>query len=282
MTADEILALAVQRAAPSTVPILKCNGPVPIQHGTGTLIRIAESHFLVSAAHVLTRSGFTNQQLSITGSDGRLVSLQSADCCHSVGQPSCWGDDCFDVALWRLNDQIVQQLPANEFLGQMDLQFDARLDKGKFFVFGYPIIWSTRSASDPYTIEQAPIAMVTGDYTGRTNFEAYKPEYNILLRYSPDEMLNSDGNEFPIPRHLNGISGCSIWKLHDENCQADKWDGSLARLVGVQTGVLDPPGVIKGTKWRAVINMMGSQWPELKRCFDLILPRPNAIAPQPS
>jgi hypothetical protein len=57
-----------------------------------------------------------------------------------------------------------------------------------------------------------------------------------------------------IPDDLAGSSGCSVWKLGELTQPPGSFASS--KLVGVLTGVYPKAGVIKATRWEAILELM--------------------------
>ena len=266
-----LLNATAERANRSTVPILAKQFDTPAQHGTGTLVRVADDYFLVSAAHVLIPSIELKVPLFIAAENESLILLKQASAIYTPKfQDLIRDEDPFDLAVWKLDDETVSRLSRKRFLDQTDIRVDTDLTRGRYLVFGYPCAWSAPLEDAPKTIAQAPIAIHAGIYAGLTNFELYDSKYHILLGFSAGTAVNATGNSEPVPDSLEGISGCSIWKMFDEVCEPEEWNPSMAKVVAVQTGI--HRGVIRGTKWPGVLTALVSKWPKLKRCFNLWFP----------
>jgi hypothetical protein len=267
---DWLLEKAAERAGQFTVPILVNQGS-PQQHGTGTLVRLADHFFLVSAAHVLLPA--LEHKIPLYLGAGKSLPLRTKDFVYTTEkQPHHGGCDPYDIVVWRLEDALVSSLGTGRFLDQTDLEPSPDLSGGIFLVFGYPSEWSALAQADPKTIEQAPIGLLTAPYAGSVQFDGYDPEINILLNYGVD-ITPGAGNDHPLPSQLGGISGCSIWKLHNEQNDKASWNPNDVKVVGIQTGRCRKAPALKGTTWLYVLGMIAKQWPGLAPCMQLSLPR---------
>lgn len=63
------------RAWKSTVVIVRAQKPDVIQLGTGTLFRIADKSFVVTAAHVIRAASDLNQTVGIGGAGNNFVAV---------------------------------------------------------------------------------------------------------------------------------------------------------------------------------------------------------------
>ena len=76
-----------------------------------------------------------------------------------------------------------------------------------------------------------------------------------------------------MPTRLDGISGCSIWKLSDLPLKED-WSVEQVRVVAVETCNSAPRThrAVRGTKWQCVVKVLASMHPEIWEAFKLRLP----------
>jgi hypothetical protein len=272
---DFLLEHAGKHADCVTVSILAKQFSEPKQHGTGTLIRIADGHFLVSAAHVFLDAVRANVPLFLGRGGDKLIPLIHVGATYTAEyQLGIDSDDPFDIVVWRLDRQTVDALATQKsFLDQTDLGVGVDLTKGRFLVFGYPTEWSGPTEDDPRTIEQAAIALFSIPYEGRTShLERYRSDAHVLMRFSRETTQSASTNPHALPNSLVGISGCSLWKLNDENHDQETWRSNFAKVVAVQTCTYSDVGAIRGTRWEGVLGMIQHQWPELSPCLNLILP----------
>jgi hypothetical protein len=79
-----------------------------------------------------------------------------------------------------------------------------------------------------------------------------------------------------MPDKLDGISGCSIWKMNALGFPRESWTIDRARIVAVQTGEYKKR-VVKGTVWPVVATLMRQAFPDLEPSFNLLLPRPPGV-----
>ena len=86
------------------VPILADQKPIPVQCGTGTLFRIADHHFLVTASHVADLKSIHQIQLCIC--DGAPNKL-----CNAIPLSGrLHFERGIDIAILELPEKIVERL----------------------------------------------------------------------------------------------------------------------------------------------------------------------------
>ena len=115
--------------------------------GTGTLFRVADHFFLVTAGHVIKQACAHGKTLGIGGSDdGRFVTLSGQTLVSSEGQYGS-SADLFDIALHRFSPDAVARLAKKRFLIFDDIEFDSQSATAVYTIFGFPAVWSSPSRS---------------------------------------------------------------------------------------------------------------------------------------
>ena len=246
------------------VPIYGELKGIPIQCGTGTLFRVADYYFLVSACHVtnLARRGV---QLYISDSIPEAPGIPLEGNLHS--------ENNLDVSVWQLAPQVVSELPNRKFLTihQAD-RADLRVTRGWYYVHGYPNCWSDPRPEEQKTTVKA-FTYGTVLYQGDTStFEGYNPEIHVLLTAPKEGNIDSHGAETEMPASLKGISGCSIWQAYYEGLPSRSWTVDDAVVVAVQTGVYRGGTVVRGTRWWIIEKILSKNYPDLEGPLSLMTP----------
>jgi len=234
------------------------------QHGTGTLLKIADQCFLVTAAHVHQDALRYRCDLHISAENGALIAFDGM--VHSANNQ-------FDVAAWELSDKIEAEMKGHDFrsLAEIDLS-GTPLESGWYLVFGYPCILA-RSDAKTRTVRIAALSYATVPYAGSTNsLVGYEPEFHLLLRAPREDNVSADGTDLRLPEHLNGISGSSIWRIAMDESYETALVADTARVVAVQTGCYRETQLIKGTRWRAVLALLWKSRPDLRPAILLHAP----------
>lgn len=262
----EILEQLNPRIGDATVAIVAEQNGI-VQHGTGTLLRIADRYFLVSAAHVL-RQAHDGQAILFLGSqdDKGLLQLYKNFQCVRADR----FDDSLDVAVSELDQEMVDHLGAHRFLGLMDIVTqDCSSEEDIYLVTGYPTAIATKWQPGQSTMILPRWSLLTALYTGKKNFTTYQKGHNILLQRSGNTVSIGE-LDIPMPPKLEGISGGGIWKTNYAALQ-DGWTADKAKLVAVETSVF--ANAIKGTSFKAVAKLICQAYPELRPSFELYLPK---------
>jgi hypothetical protein len=262
------------RAWKSTVVIVRAQKPDAIQLGTGTLFRIADKSFVITAAHVIRTASDLNQTLGIGGAGMNFVALSETAICSNDTRAG-FTQDSFDVAVVPLTSEQVSRLEESTFLRLDDVSFSP-VDKNNFVsIFGFPHIWSTQSTEQQPMMTSKAFQFTTDVYSGPTSgLSNYSEQYHLLLnanrehvydeKGTPTQFQTLDGQPAMFPQHVGGISGCSVWRIGDGNKPPTEWDADQPKLIAVQTGVYPQRHIIKSTRWIAVCTLFHEAFPELR------------------
>ena len=264
-----------------------CTTPIVIAHedavhhfGTGTLFRVADHFFLVTAGHVVKHACEHGKTLGIGGSDdGRFIALTGDTLVSSEGQYGTSADP-LDIGLHRLGPEAVARLSEKRFLLFDDIEFDSQSPTAVYTLFGFPGVWSSASSSPDEKVQYKALQYTTYRYDGDTStLQEFQDRFHLLLDgqfhqvtnedASPAQFRDSDGELVPFPRGLPGISGCSVWRIGDLNTPLDDWQVDKSRIVAVQTGVYHAKRAIKATRWVAVSTIIHEAFPELRPAMEL-------------
>jgi hypothetical protein len=136
---EKMLAQIPLHARDCTVPIV--NGTIH-QFGTGTLFRIADNFFLVTAGHVIKDACKLGKTLGIGASDDRsFIALTG-----KVSSEGQYGTtiDPLDIGLYRLPSDAVARMKQQRFLFLDEIEFDEQ-STAVYMLFGFPSVWSSPS-----------------------------------------------------------------------------------------------------------------------------------------
>lgn len=248
-----------------TVPITAEKDGRVVQCGTGTLFRVADVSFLITASHVeedATRGGY---RLGIADALARppIVPLYGLARGHRE----------LDVVVWELPPKIVAQLPNRKFLTVHHAdRANRRPGKGIYLLCGFPECWSVTDY-EYQKLSLTPFTQLTGAYEGDIqNLEGYEPRFHILLATPKDDARYLDGPDTGVPDRVHGMSGCSIWQVYYEGLSSRHWTQDDAVVVGVQTGVYRKGAVTKGTRWWVIDQIIRQGYPQLAGPLSLVTP----------
>lgn len=288
---DEQLELQrkINDIASSQIPSLAwdCTVPIVIAHegsvhhfGTGTLFRISDYFFLITAGHVIKQACANGKTVGIGGSeDGKFIAL-IGDTLVSAASQYGTSADPLDIGVHRLARTAVDRLQNKQFLILDNIDFDDQSPTAVFCIFGYPGIWSLPSSTADEAVRYKALQLTTYRYDRDTStLDEYQEGLHLLLDARLDQITNHDATPvdfndrhdqpIPFPRGLAGISGCSVWRIGDLKTPFDRWKTVKPHLVAVQTGVYHNKSVIKATRWVAVSTLIHGAFPELRPAMEL-------------
>ncbi|HUT36294.1 MAG TPA: hypothetical protein VNE39_22590 [Planctomycetota bacterium] len=245
----------------SFVPMLAIQGERLVLRGTGTLLAVADRHFVLTAAHVFTRDAETIEGMCIYPGGGLSKIIPVPANIHIVSDP-------LDLALMPLDAEAVAMTAGRAFLSLE--RFALRYyppEQGYFVLHGYPSCWLRKDANnnpDPYALSYH-----TALYKGRTDrLEHYQQDVHILLE-APAGPNPFEGQPKNPPESLGGVSGCTVWEILRRGRDFDNWDPSRARIVAIQTSVYSRSGVLKATYARFILEALTEFYPDLRRAIRL-------------
>ena len=262
----------------STVPIVVYDEGVVRQHGTGTLLRVADHFLLITAAHVFKEAAMAQKTLGCGGTrDGYFVAQKNNAHVSSEGQYGSTGDP-LDVGLYRIPIEDVARFDPKRFLSLGDVDTGPQPARGVYSLHGYPCVWATPGGDGEKTTLK-PLQHTTYRCNREQLLEDYQDQLHILLDGQLEQVTNEQaepvgyfdrhGAAVPFPRGLGGMSGCSAWCVGNLDVPIERWSQQKPRLAGIQTGVYHSSKIIKVSRWIAVATLILAVFPELRKSFEL-------------
>lgn len=241
-----------------------------VRDRTGVLYRVADHHFILTAAHDL-RGIVQNHIPLFLLTDTRSDPIPLVDCKFHTTEV----DDGRDVAAIKLSDDCVDAIGnARDFLphSRVDLCDDS---DGFYLVFGYPEAWTTKSPQGE--VSSQPLVFLTQCYDGKRHSTVFFDErVHIALRFETNAAEIRSGNAIRLPA-LSGISGCGIWRVGDCGGQTPScWSPEQIRLVALQHRLMtvECGTYLQGTLIRYVLSLIRDNYPVLQPAMSLVYPRP--------
>jgi hypothetical protein len=241
-------------------------------YGSGVLLQVEDTRFLVTAAHV-TDEFFCERWRQIffgTPNGDELIPVLTVSYVRSkIRSKPNREDDPLDLAVLELRPEIADQLAAfMRFVRLSELELDPdKLKDGRYLVVGYPEFRAEKDEMD-----QTIVAQVLPYFTG-----PYDMEHNPAPDISPADHLALDvnrvdeagGGDLLDLDQTHGISGGGMWRVLDENQAIDTLDWRHSKLAAIITDrsdpeVMGPVQYLRGTKMKRVINFIYEGWPALR------------------
>lgn len=256
-----------------TVAVVVSNSPEIHQIGTGILFQIADSCFVVTAAHVLTAPHLYDKTIGITGGDGCLISAHGNWIASTPKQPD--SADPFDIAVFRLPDTAIQRLSGKRFFRASEIDFSEQSKTAVFAVFGFPGRWALPIRGPEEELELKAFEYIAcASNRPPADLIGYDPRYHLLIDaqfsnltdQSGSETAFTDraGDEVPFTKSLHGVSGSSVWLVGDLGVPKNHWDRIVPKVVAVETAVYKEAGVIRATRFVAVTTLIHDAFPDLR------------------
>ena len=214
------------------------------QYASGTLVQFSGHHFVVTAAHAIqgydeaTRSNPDLRLFVDNGDSENLVPLdgryRATKTVRERGNPPrlCVGDerdDLWDIALWELDRHTVDALTNKRFLNCANISHHRRPHQGRLPSRGVSLLWSEADAATR-SMRWRWLRYIASPYPERETLPNFDERVHMARSLREDPQM---------PTRLEGISGCSIWKLSDVPLRED-WNVEQVRVVAVETCIPAP------------------------------------------
>jgi hypothetical protein len=295
MTQEDTLMKALQEASPrlaqATIPFWGFFEAGPDLIGSGTLIRIGDKSFVLTAAHVVDEIRTTPTHLSTGSPDGDHFPLgQISVATSSAGKEADRSDDPFDIAAIELRDDTVARLTTClRFLSLIDVEaHDDRLPSAHYALVGYP---HANPTDTPESCSPMHPPGTVRDYKNRLLCSTVMPFYttlyegdrgalqfdfkkDIVLNFHPAELIRGRRFGFPLPS-AKGLSGSGIWRVFPTGPSLEDVDWRRMRIVGVVHEHEPSTQTLKGTRIKYALQLIYNHWPELRAEIDRYFPYPS-------
>jgi hypothetical protein len=253
---------AVARAAEHTVQIQYNDSGIPAAIGSGVILEIGSSLFVVTAAHVLDDAKGLGA-LTATGGLGKSDSIELKK------RPAILANDPHDLCMIGLDSAEKKKWQKLRPLHLTDLgvRDDQHADNW-YVMLGYPeqtfspdqdaklirsqgFVYASHVASKPEVLKRIDKAI------------------NISLEWYPDANRGDwYPNDFVTPK---GMSGCGIWRVPRNNIPNNP-NAIRPDLVGIATSALVDEKVFIGTRIEHVLAILSRRFPSLANAVNLVLP----------
>jgi hypothetical protein len=252
----------------ATVPLYGFQDNQVKQDRTGILFRVANTHFILTAAHGLWQ---------ILGAEIPLLADFSMR--HKVPIPlvqaKFWmseEEDGRDIAAIEIPISVVADLsPQRQFLTMADVDTEPQPRPGFYAAFGFPTEWY-RKVEDIQRTE--PLCFLGAIYEGKLNPDAFfDPKVHLALTFEQDVIDALTGEQRQLP-NAKGLSGCGLWRIANySNADIVDWNAGKVRLVAIQHRWDDRRQYIKGTWITYALRLIWDEYPSLRDAMKLSYPK---------
>lgn len=202
----------------SSIALFSIRDDKPHPLGSGVLLQVADTHFLVSAAHVFDAIAIHDGTCCIPSGAGQgtpihlnkiKIVTSGLPPVRSLKDHKLRLDDPHDVGVCELPTGIVSQLlPHRKFVSFHEVESCTPAPRANYMLLGYPESLKVVS-NQGLSVLATDFRCITELVSGRRQ----DLEETIVVGYAP---LGFDSNHNPIaPPNPAGMSGCGIWRLFD-------------------------------------------------------------------
>lgn len=269
--ASSIAGVVDERIRSASVPIFAANLEAVQQVGSilvanqqpiagvasGTLFSAGDSHFLITAAHVIQSFTADGLQLRVAmGDRPQPIPIVVANTAT---------DDENDVAAVLLSADLAGQFRGKRFLGPDDLAPAACIADWRCLLFGY--LWDgTQSTRDRTGLLLRNYEYWTRQYTGPIATQSYDPARHTLVELYRNTWSISHGAESANPASLGGLSGSALWRVFRPDHTERGWTPAQMKVVAIENVVYDDR-IIGCTNIELVIPLLTSLVPGIAHSF---------------
>lgn len=260
-----------QLAWNSTVALLVVQAQRLQAFGTGTLLKIADEHLLITATHVIEDANAQNLLLL------RADMKRKEDVIPLEAEAILGERDGLDVAILRLRPQVVERLGDGVFLRLDHFCYEQSISDAMFAVMGFPAIMASHENGIVSITKFHHVAPAfEGDVSTLLGFDArthFLVDAGLVGTRTVDgkqlEFRRKTGESAAFPKELGGISGGSVWKIADNPADTIKRQPNSGKMIGVATSVYSKSQCIKASRLSGAIRMLRDALPELRNPIDL-------------
>jgi hypothetical protein len=256
----------------SSTPIyVEQNGQARLA-GTGVLLQLSDTHFVVTAAHTFSRAKVANVPIwfpGVTPGSMPLPQFHAELHMSASNDPVNREDDPFDVCVFEVPSNVAEELKKGKrFLRAADLDaLDKQNLRSFYLVFGYPFVQNPPVAAGG-TITANALSYGTFVYGNeRGAATRHDPAIGIVLDGGGESTRNDAGEREDIP-HPGGMSGCGIWRMVTADAPLGRWKPEDIRLVGHQHAYDKTLGILRGTRIRYTLQLIARNYPELRNVIE--------------
>jgi hypothetical protein len=252
------------------VPILGVQDDQIRHDRTGVLYRIADDHFVLTAAHDLQEIVKANIPLHLSMNQPGVMPVSLGEArFHSTEQV---GRDV--TAIWLPPECAREVAQHKDFLSHNQIDLNGADTRGPFILFGYPMNWSGHIVSEDHIVSKG-LVFVTFPHDGpRLETAHYAPSVHMLLNFTRDAIKSTKGNVDRLPK-LHGISGCGVWQVGDKTGNEIKpRDEESVTLVAIQHRWFPDLNYVQATKIRHTLGFVIENFPAARAAMNIAYPKP--------
>ena len=259
----------LRRIDRTSVPVLGVQDGEIRHDRTGILYRIADEHFVLTAAHDLRQIIEADIPLYLSMNKPGVIPLHLGKAkFHSTEEE---GRDV--AAIWLPPTTAREVAKHKDFLSHNQIDLNGAESRGPFVFFGYPMRWSGHVASEDYVVSQALVFATLPHDGPRLESAHYDQKVHMVLNFTRDAINCLQGGVDTLP-NLHGISRCGIWQVGDFIGKEIKArDEESVTLVGIQHRWFPDLNYIQATKIRFAIGFVVENYPDAQAAMKIVYPK---------
>ena len=226
----------------------------PSQYGSGVLLQVADTKFIVTAYHVV-------ELFQKEGCSAFLGAVSTEKLVFLEGCSIRWSAKA-DVAILVPPPSVFAQFPPQKRftrLPEVACGDPADTVGGAYGVLGYPSSeWRVDHEARQFTMWARPAFGVPYRNAGGH----FDPKMHVSICF--DKAANPDPN---------GMSGGGIWRIHQAGVPHEQWTESDIQLVGIEHTSIREADALYGSRMEYVLGLILNYDPSLRPAIELQWPR---------
>ncbi len=258
MDLSEIWEPYLRRPKAAVCPIFRESDCGPLQIGSGVLLKVAEAHFLLTAAHVTDER---QTHTLLVPAQGGFVNLFGLFLESKLSSSGSRNDDKLDVAVVRLSDGLVSRLHDRLlFLDHEDCDLaDVTQSGDSYTIIGYPARKSGMDGNSVFTDEFSLSGEGVAD--GRIEQLGLDVRRHVIVQFRKNRSVHYSTMLKSQPPHPEGMSGGGIFAWSKELPRLSAL--AQPRLVGILTEYHEQKNIFLGSRLSAHLMAIHRNDPSL-------------------
>lgn len=193
---------------------------IPKGHGTGVLVKIDNTYFILTAAHVIDKH---EEELYIRYEQNKHTKIEFELIINKSDTPNRENDQT-DIAILKLTDRTTKKINGfYDFLDKSEIGINHKLkDFPLYLAYGYPASMTTVKykkniiSSNPTYFNTMP-----------SEIEMYNKlkcniNKNIIIHYNKTNLVNIHTEQKGTGPDVYGMSGCGLWYVPAQDFSQNK------------------------------------------------------------
>lgn len=249
---------------------------------TGVFIRIAEKHYILTAAHHITDLIANEMFLYVSLDEENNLPIPITKDEIAISDEST-----LDIAAIRLLDDTANKLLQRHTpLSLPEIPADCRESDGFYLIVGYPRAgaeFSVEKWNAPHSIKTESLKFISTRRLNEWKHDKlqYSSDMHIVVEMSEKAVSGTTDKKENLPDHkgIEGISGCGIWFIADrkKSKPLSEYGISDCKLVAIEHSYDDTASRVAGTWIDLALAFLALNFPETREPMKLVYPQSPSI-----